>query len=74
MDDNKFPLTSIETKECPPHQWQINSNGVGQCLKCKKKLRFSLEGNPKRELFREKSASGGRIAQGKKRGSQKKQG
>lgn len=72
--DNKFPLTAIETNECPPHYWQINTNGVGECQKCGKKLRFSLEGKLQNELYREKSAHGGRIAQGKKRGRKKKQG
>ncbi len=60
-------LTALETKECPPHYWYIDSVGMGKCLKCGEKRSFVLRINSRDELYREKSANGGRVSQSKKR-------
>lgn len=72
MSDKKS-LTALETKKCPPHHWYIDNEGMGRCLKCPQKMCFIKPMSSKgkfgtmSELYREKSANGGRIAQSKKR-------
>lgn len=74
----KYPLTAIETPDCPPHYWKIEigekfRDGMGICLKCLAVRDFSGNGNGHKlkenehylELMHLKAGNGGRKNKGK---------
>lgn len=61
-----FPPTALETKECPPHHWLIDSKKVGRCLKCRAVKQFGKHRSSygRDPILLEKSKRGGKNSKG----------
>ncbi len=67
--ENQYPLTALETKECPPHCFEVDEFNVGRCNKpgCKAVKDFGklLRRQPIHlSGYRAKSRKGGRKRKG----------